>query len=138
MYFLLPFLRAGNIEIPFRMVSNPHTLGSMRCIRGLINCFCCLMFILIGQDSGSKVMPGSLGTTQPQQEKVVGSSPSQPAVQVEDSLRSYFLMLSMTERKCSPVIFSLVAAACRRLRVKVCSLKTFPAGQAMLCYCLRD
>ncbi|XP_045860555.1 BRD4-interacting chromatin-remodeling complex-associated protein-like [Meles meles] len=38
---------------------------------------------LPGQDSGSKVMPGSLGTTQPQQEKVVGSSPSQPAVQVD-------------------------------------------------------
>ncbi|XP_032718045.1 BRD4-interacting chromatin-remodeling complex-associated protein-like [Lontra canadensis] len=38
---------------------------------------------LPGQDSGSKVMPGSLGTMQPQQEKVVGSSPSQPAVQVD-------------------------------------------------------
>ncbi|KAI5766783.1 BICRAL protein [Gulo gulo luscus] len=38
---------------------------------------------LPGQDSGSKVMPGSLGTTQPQQEKVVGSSPSQPTVQVD-------------------------------------------------------
>ncbi|XP_047588782.1 BRD4-interacting chromatin-remodeling complex-associated protein-like [Lutra lutra] len=38
---------------------------------------------LPGQDSGSKVMLGSLGTTQPQQEKVVGSSPNQPAVQVD-------------------------------------------------------
>uniref|UniRef100_K9INS2 Putative vesicle coat complex copii subunit sfb3 n=1 Tax=Desmodus rotundus TaxID=9430 RepID=K9INS2_DESRO len=35
-----------------------------------------------GQDSGSKVIPASLGTTQPQQEKV-GSSPGQPAVQVD-------------------------------------------------------
>ncbi|XP_007197915.1 BRD4-interacting chromatin-remodeling complex-associated protein-like [Balaenoptera acutorostrata] len=38
---------------------------------------------LPGQDSGSKVIPVSLGTTQPQQEKVVGSSPGQPAVQVD-------------------------------------------------------
>lgn len=38
---------------------------------------------LPGQDSGSKVIPASLGTTQPQQEKVVGSSPGQPAVQVD-------------------------------------------------------
>ncbi|KAM9740308.1 BRD4-interacting chromatin-remodeling complex-associated protein-like isoform 2-T3 [Dama dama] len=36
---------------------------------------------LPGQDSGSKVIPASLGTTQPQQEKVVGSPPGQPAVQ---------------------------------------------------------
>ncbi|XP_004408135.1 PREDICTED: GLTSCR1-like protein [Odobenus rosmarus divergens] len=38
---------------------------------------------LPGQDSGSKVMPVSLGTAQPQQEKVVGSSPGRPAVQVD-------------------------------------------------------
>ncbi|XP_014692867.2 BRD4-interacting chromatin-remodeling complex-associated protein-like [Equus asinus] len=38
---------------------------------------------LPGQDSGSKVMPASLGTAQPQQEKVVGSSPGQPVVQVD-------------------------------------------------------
>uniref|UniRef100_A0A8C9D0D9 BICRA like chromatin remodeling complex associated protein n=1 Tax=Panthera leo TaxID=9689 RepID=A0A8C9D0D9_PANLE len=38
---------------------------------------------LPGQDSGSKVIPVSLGTAQPQQEKVVGSSPGQPAVQVD-------------------------------------------------------
>ncbi|XP_059794655.1 BRD4-interacting chromatin-remodeling complex-associated protein-like [Balaenoptera ricei] len=38
---------------------------------------------LPGQDSGSKVIPVPLGTTQPQQEKVVGSSPGQPAVQVD-------------------------------------------------------
>ncbi|XP_066105107.1 BRD4-interacting chromatin-remodeling complex-associated protein-like isoform X1 [Saccopteryx bilineata] len=38
---------------------------------------------LPGQDSGSKVIPASLGTAQPQQEKVVGSSPSQPTVQVD-------------------------------------------------------
>ncbi|XP_043305310.1 BRD4-interacting chromatin-remodeling complex-associated protein-like isoform X1 [Cervus canadensis] len=38
---------------------------------------------LPGQDSGSKVIPASLGTTQPQQEKVVGSPPGQPAVQKE-------------------------------------------------------
>ncbi|XP_006882044.1 PREDICTED: GLTSCR1-like protein [Elephantulus edwardii] len=38
---------------------------------------------LPGQDSGNKVLPASLGTTQPQQEKVVGSSPGQPAVQVD-------------------------------------------------------
>ncbi|XP_043305314.1 BRD4-interacting chromatin-remodeling complex-associated protein-like isoform X2 [Cervus canadensis] len=38
---------------------------------------------LPGQDSGSKVIPASLGTTQPQQEKVVGSPPGQPAVQVD-------------------------------------------------------
>ncbi|XP_054425342.1 BRD4-interacting chromatin-remodeling complex-associated protein-like [Pteronotus mesoamericanus] len=37
---------------------------------------------LPGQDSGSKVIPASLGTTQPQQEKV-GSSPGQPTVQVD-------------------------------------------------------
>ncbi|XP_036908778.1 BRD4-interacting chromatin-remodeling complex-associated protein-like [Sturnira hondurensis] len=37
---------------------------------------------LPGQDSGSKVTPASLGTTQPQQEKV-GSPPGQPAVQVD-------------------------------------------------------
>ncbi|XP_055263069.1 BRD4-interacting chromatin-remodeling complex-associated protein-like isoform X2 [Moschus berezovskii] len=35
---------------------------------------------LPGQDSGSKVIPASLGTTQPQQEKVVGSPPGQPTV----------------------------------------------------------
>ncbi|KAB0354880.1 hypothetical protein FD755_022339 [Muntiacus reevesi] len=35
------------------------------------------------QDSGSKVIPASLGTTQPQQEKVVGSPPGQPTVQVD-------------------------------------------------------
>uniref|UniRef100_A0A9L0R3G6 BICRA like chromatin remodeling complex associated protein n=4 Tax=Equus TaxID=9789 RepID=A0A9L0R3G6_HORSE len=38
---------------------------------------------LPGQDSGSKVMPAPLGTAQPQQEKVVGSSPGQPVVQVD-------------------------------------------------------
>ncbi|XP_033720124.1 BRD4-interacting chromatin-remodeling complex-associated protein-like [Tursiops truncatus] len=38
---------------------------------------------LPGQDSGSKAIPVSLGTTQPQQEKVVGSSPGQPVVQVD-------------------------------------------------------
>lgn len=38
---------------------------------------------LPGQDSGSKVIPVSLGTAQPQQEKVVGSSPGQPSVQVD-------------------------------------------------------
>uniref|UniRef100_A0AAA9TF23 BICRA like chromatin remodeling complex associated protein n=1 Tax=Bos taurus TaxID=9913 RepID=A0AAA9TF23_BOVIN len=38
---------------------------------------------LPGQDSGSKVIPASLGTTQPQQEKVVGSPPGQPTVQVD-------------------------------------------------------
>ncbi|XP_077876125.1 BRD4-interacting chromatin-remodeling complex-associated protein-like isoform X2 [Ictidomys tridecemlineatus] len=38
---------------------------------------------LPGQDSGNKVMPASLGTAQPQQEKAVGSSPGQPAVQVD-------------------------------------------------------
>ncbi|XP_006148621.1 BRD4-interacting chromatin-remodeling complex-associated protein-like isoform X3 [Tupaia chinensis] len=37
----------------------------------------------VGQDSGSKVLSASLGTAQPQQEKVVGSSPSQAAVQVD-------------------------------------------------------
>ncbi|XP_054577778.1 BRD4-interacting chromatin-remodeling complex-associated protein-like [Eptesicus fuscus] len=37
---------------------------------------------LPGQDSGSKVISASLGTAQPQQEKV-GSSPGQPAVQVD-------------------------------------------------------
>lgn len=56
------------------------------------------VFILIGQDSGSKVIPASLGTTQPQ-EKVVGSPPGQPTVQVEDSLPG-FLMFSVIERKC--------------------------------------
>ncbi|XP_029099656.1 BRD4-interacting chromatin-remodeling complex-associated protein-like [Monodon monoceros] len=38
---------------------------------------------LPGQDSGSKAIPVSLGTPQPQQEKVVGSSPGQPVVQVD-------------------------------------------------------
>lgn len=38
---------------------------------------------LPGQDSGSKIMPAPLGTTQPQQENSVGSSPSQTAVQVD-------------------------------------------------------
>nr|XP_020012851.1 GLTSCR1-like protein isoform X2 [Castor canadensis] len=38
---------------------------------------------LPGQDSGSKVMPVSLGAAQPQQEKAIGSSPGQPAVQVD-------------------------------------------------------
>ncbi|XP_004710824.1 BRD4-interacting chromatin-remodeling complex-associated protein-like [Echinops telfairi] len=38
---------------------------------------------LPGQDSGSKGLPASLGTTQPQQEKVVGSSPGHPTVQVD-------------------------------------------------------
>ncbi|KAF6112893.1 BRD4 interacting chromatin remodeling complex associated protein like [Phyllostomus discolor] len=37
---------------------------------------------LPGQDSGSKAIPVSLGTTQPQQEKV-GSPPGQPTVQVD-------------------------------------------------------
>ncbi|XP_055469172.1 BRD4-interacting chromatin-remodeling complex-associated protein-like [Psammomys obesus] len=38
---------------------------------------------LPGQDSGSKVMPASVGTAQPQQETTVGSSPSQTSVQVD-------------------------------------------------------
>lgn len=38
---------------------------------------------LPGQDSGSKIMPAPLGTTQPQQENSVGSSPSQTAMQVD-------------------------------------------------------
>ncbi|XP_049748226.1 BRD4-interacting chromatin-remodeling complex-associated protein-like isoform X1 [Elephas maximus indicus] len=38
---------------------------------------------LPGQDSGSKGIPASLGVTQAQQEKVVGSSPVQPTVQVD-------------------------------------------------------
>lgn len=38
---------------------------------------------LPGQDCGSKIMPAPLGTTQPQQENSVGSSPSQTAVQVD-------------------------------------------------------
>ncbi|XP_036103965.1 BRD4-interacting chromatin-remodeling complex-associated protein-like [Molossus molossus] len=41
---------------------------------------------LPGQDSGGKVIPASLGTAQPQQEKVVGSSPGQPTVQVDGHL----------------------------------------------------
>ncbi|XP_021074125.1 BRD4-interacting chromatin-remodeling complex-associated protein-like [Mus pahari] len=36
---------------------------------------------LPGQDSGNKIMPATLGATQPQQENSVGSSPSQTAVQ---------------------------------------------------------
>ncbi|KAM6182594.1 BRD4-interacting chromatin-remodeling complex-associated protein-like [Erethizon dorsatum] len=39
--------------------------------------------VLPGQDAGSKVMPASLGTAQPQLEKVVGLSPGQPAIQVD-------------------------------------------------------
>ena len=78
------------------------------------------MFILIGQDSGSKVIPVSLGTAQPQQEKVVGSSPGQPAVQVEDNLHSFFLRLSIIVRKCSCVISSLVVPAWYHLHTKVC------------------
>uniref|UniRef100_A0A8C5P5P4 BRD4 interacting chromatin remodeling complex associated protein like n=1 Tax=Jaculus jaculus TaxID=51337 RepID=A0A8C5P5P4_JACJA len=35
------------------------------------------------QDSGSKVMPASLGTAQPQPEKALGASPGQPTVQVD-------------------------------------------------------
>lgn len=66
--------------------------------------------MLTGQDSGSKVIPASLGTTQPQQEKVVGSSPGQPAVQVEASLHC-FLMLSVTERKSDRVTFCLLAVS---------------------------
>ncbi|KAF6364121.1 BRD4 interacting chromatin remodeling complex associated protein like [Rhinolophus ferrumequinum] len=42
-----------------------------------------LSTVLPGQDSGSKVIPASLGTAQTQQEKGVGSSPGQPAVQVD-------------------------------------------------------
>lgn len=42
-----------------------------------------LSTVLPGQDSGSKVIPASLGTAQPQQEKVVGSSPGQPTMQVD-------------------------------------------------------
>lgn len=63
------------------------------------------MLILIGQDSGSKVIPVSLGTAQPQQEKVVGSSPGQPSVQVENSLQSFFLMFSIIARVwlCGPL-----------------------------------
>ncbi|XP_004451399.2 BRD4-interacting chromatin-remodeling complex-associated protein-like [Dasypus novemcinctus] len=38
---------------------------------------------LPGQDSGSKIISASLGTTQPQPEKIVGSSPGQPPVQVD-------------------------------------------------------
>ncbi|XP_008571407.1 PREDICTED: GLTSCR1-like protein [Galeopterus variegatus] len=41
---------------------------------------------LPGQDSGSKVLSASLGTAQPQQEKVVGSSPGPPTVQVDSHL----------------------------------------------------
>ncbi|XP_007934431.1 BRD4-interacting chromatin-remodeling complex-associated protein-like [Orycteropus afer afer] len=42
-----------------------------------------LSTVLPGQDSGSKVIPASLGTTHPQQEKVMGSSSGQPTVQVD-------------------------------------------------------
>ncbi|XP_004673546.1 PREDICTED: GLTSCR1-like protein isoform X1 [Condylura cristata] len=60
-------------------VSAPKTTDGLRQaqIPGLLST------TLPGQDSGSKVLPASLGTTQPQQEKVVGSSPGQPTVQVD-------------------------------------------------------
>lgn len=68
---------------------------------GLIYSFCWTLsyvLILTGQDSGSKAIPASLGTTQPQQEKV-GSPPGQPTVQVELSLHGFFLVFSIMERK---------------------------------------
>ncbi|XP_006202058.1 BRD4-interacting chromatin-remodeling complex-associated protein-like isoform X2 [Vicugna pacos] len=60
-------------------ISAPKTADGLRQapIPGLLST------TLPGQDSGSKVIPASLGTAQPQQEKGVGSSPGQPAVQVD-------------------------------------------------------
>ncbi|XP_007970733.1 BRD4-interacting chromatin-remodeling complex-associated protein-like [Macaca nemestrina] len=60
-------------------ISAPKTTDGLRQaqIPGLLST------ALPGQDSGSKVISASLGTAQPQQEKVVGSSPGHPAVQVD-------------------------------------------------------